>query len=85
MKKYINFILQEKQDITPKITQNESNCGVNICPNIPLGQSLANYDPLAKCSPVPGFVFVHLASCSWFSQFKLAGKKFEGRIIFCDM
>lgn len=36
MEKYRNMILQEEQNITPKIAYDEPNCRVNVCPTIPL-------------------------------------------------
>ena len=38
MKKCRNLIPQEEINVTPKLTYSELNYGVNICPNIPLGQ-----------------------------------------------
>lgn len=83
MKKY-KLIIQEYQNITSKLTHNELNYRVNICPNIPLGQGLANSNPMAKSSPVTGFDLYISLAMHGFHIFKRLEKS-EKIIIFCDV
>lgn len=56
------LIIQDEQNVTPKLTHNELNCRVSLCPNISLGQELANSEALAEPSLVLGFdLFISLA------------------------